>query len=197
MTKTTKKIFSSSLLAFALLSSSAAADDFIFNTKSLVGIEGGYTDIVVENTDPTTPVNESYKKGEAGFKIGAQGEHYRVFLSARNYFVGGEFDVLATFGAEGQYMFNFSKMANFFIGGNVGHLYGKFQIDGENFNREFSDVYYGGDIGFNIHLNETYDLELGARYISSSASDDQNGKSYSFDHLATGYASIIIKFEED
>ena len=197
MTKMTKKILGGSLLAAALLSSSANADDFIFHTKSLVGIEGGYTNIQVENTDPTTPLNAHYKKGEAGFKIGAEGEHYRAFLSARNYFVGGEFDKLATFGAEFQYMFNFSKMANFFIGGNAGELYGKFQINGENFNRKFSDIYYGGDAGFNIHLNETYDLELGARYISSGASDDQGGITYKFDHLATGYASIIIKFEED
>lgn len=199
MTKTAAKILSGTLLSVGLLGTNVNADDFVFNTKSLIGIEGGYTHFQVENqdVDPLTPLNKSYDKGEVGFKIGAEGEHYRVFLSIHNYFVGNEFDRLMTYGGEVQYLFNFSKKVNFFIGGNVGKLYGKFQADNENFNREFNDLYYGGDTGFNIHLNPTFDLELAARYITTKAKSDKYGVTYKIDSLPTAYASVIIKFQID
>ncbi len=180
-----------------LAGSSVCADDFIFHTKSLVGFEVGYSSAVVQTDDATKPLNSYYKKPSAGFKIGAEGENYRVFIGIRNYFVSGEFDYLTTYGIDGQYMFNFSKYANFFIGANFGMLDAKFQASGERFNREFSDPYYGGDAGFNIHINETFDFELGARYMTTDASNFKNGITYEFDRIATGYASIIIKYEAE
>ncbi len=192
------KIVKAGLLAAVVAAASVSADDdFIFHTKSLVGIEGGYSTFDVENDIATTPPTNTYDEGMVGIKIGAQGEHFRVFLSARNYFVGKEYDYFATFGGELQYMFNFSKKANFFIGGNAGMVNGRFQAAGENFNRTFSDPYYGGDIGFNYHINDTYDFEIGARYMSTDASNTQNGVTYKIDHISTGYMSIIIKYIED
>jgi len=198
MTQTGSKYFKAAVMAAVLATSAIAADDdFIFHTKSLIGIEGGYTTFDVNNNIPTTSPTNSYKEGMVGLKIGAQGEHFRVFLGARNYFVGKEYDYFATFGGEVQYMFNFSKVANFFIGANGGMLNGRFQVTGENFNRTFSDPYYGGDLGFNYHINDTFDFEIGARYMATNATNTQNNITYTVDHITTGYASLIVKFTED
>ena len=185
---------SKALVALALMSGSLYAEDMTFDAKSLIGIEGGFTNAEVKNS---AAAKKKYQNGEAGFKIGAQEEHYRLFLSARYYFLGDEFDKLMTFGIEGQYMFNFSKRANFFVGANGGKLYGTFKMKSEAFDRKFSDIYYGADAGFNIHINETYDVEIGVRYITSNASDTQGGVTYDFDNMTTGYMSLIIKYEED
>ncbi len=185
------------MLSSALAFSVGSADDFIFKTKSLVGIEGGYGTFDVEKSPATTNPTSRHSGGVAGLKIGAEGENFRIFLGVRNYFLGGEYDYFGTAGVELQYMFNFSQYANFFIGGSTGMVNGRFQLSSENFNRKFSDTYYGGDVGFNIHINKTFDLELGARLIATNASDDQAGTTYTIDHITSGYASIIIKYEMD
>ena len=197
MTKMVKRLLGGGLLSLAVLSGSANADDFEFNTKSLVALEIGHsnTEIELQDANPLTPLNKDYHKSLAGFKIGAEGEHYRVFLSARKYFLGGDFDRLHTYGGEIEYLFDFSKSFNVFIGLNVGKLSAKFKADNEDFNREFHDFYFGSDIGVNYHLEETIDIELGARYLSSKASDKTGGVKYQFDNLTAGYASIIYKFE--
>jgi hypothetical protein len=195
------------VLCGVLLSSVVAGavygDDFSFNTKSLFGIEAGYTSFTVDNNlaeiNPTIPVDPttSYSKPDIGLKLGAQGDDFRVFFSARNYFVGSEYDYFVTLGAEAQYLFNFSKSANFFLGVNGGYLAGKYRPDDLNYALEFSDMYYGGDLGFNFHINQAYDLEIGARVMATNASDGSGAVTYSIDYLASGYASFIIKFTMD
>ncbi len=185
-----------SLLALSLLGSNASGDDFVFNTKSLFGIEAGYTYYQTENNNQYTPVDKSYDLANIGLKIGAESENYRIFLNIRNYFIGSGYDRLLTYGGEIQYLFNFSQKANFFMGANVGRLYGKFRAGDEPFKRDFSDFYYGGDLGFNFHINNL-DLEVGARYITSKAKDDQYGITYSVDSLITAYTSVIFKFQID
>jgi hypothetical protein len=72
--------------------------------------------------------------------------------------------------------------------------------------RTISDPYFGGDVGFNYHLNKTYDLEIGARVMATDAKNTQTinyptsgarNVTYTFDNLVTGYASIIVKFQMD
>ena len=194
--KLTTAFIGATLVMAASAMATESTDEFAFVSKSLVGIEGGYTTFDVERNEPGQSADvKTYDQGEVGLKIGAQGENYRAFLSARYYDVSG-YDYFVTYGAELQYMFNFSKMANFFIGANFGMMDGRFDVN-EAETRTISDPYYGGDAGFNIHLNKTYDLELGARFMASDAENTKNSITYQFDHLVTGYASLIVKFDID
>ncbi len=184
-----------------LLTSSVYANDesdsYAFHSESLVGIEGGYSIFDVEKNEPGNPaVITDYNRGEAGLKIGASTKNYRVFLGLRNYFIPN-YDYFATAGAELQYLFNFSKVANFFIGANGGMLNARFTPDGEATSRELFDPYFGGDLGFNIHIGKMADLELGARTVISNAENTKNNVTYKFDHLITGYASIIFRYQMD
>jgi len=176
---------------------SANADEFQFQTWSLVGIEGGYTSFDVEKNQANTPAEiTKYNKGEAGLKIGGQTENYRLFLSVRNYFLS-DYDYFVTYGGEIQYLFNFSKFANFFIGANGGVLDARFKVANETQTRTLSDPYYGGDVGFNIHATKSVDIELGGRIMTTSAENRKNGITYKLDNLITGYASIIFRYQMD
>lgn len=188
-------------LSILLIGGMAQADDYKFNIKSLVGFEGGYTAFDVEKiAPPASSVISSYNQPEVGLKIGAESENYRVFLSVRNYFVDG-YDYFISYGGELEYLFNFSKGANFFIGVNAGILDGRFSVSGESEARTISDPYMGGEAGFNFHMGEHFDFEMGGRIMTTDA---QNKKiigsspvTYKFDTLITGYASIIIKYQMD
>jgi len=191
-----KKIVSG-LVAFFILLGSAYADDLSFETWSLIGIEGGYSSFDLERDQVGTPVQTTtYNKAEAGIKIGAQTQNYRLFLSMRDYFVS-DFDYLVTYGVEGQYLFNFSKVANLFIGINAGAIDAKLTIANESRTRSFSDPYFGGDLGFNFHIGESFDLELGARVMTTDAQNTINGVTYKIDTLTTGYVSFIYKYQMD
>ena len=187
------------LIVGGLLSSSLFAGDYTYNIKSLVGFEGGYTKIDVENDNPNPAYKgiHRYKSGEAGIKIGAQSDNYRLFLSGRYYFPKSGYDYLTTAGIEFQYLFNFSKVANFFLGANTGIFMSRFKGYGENFYRKVSNSYIGGDAGFNIHLGETLDLEIGGRYSKLNISNIKNNITYTFDNLISGYASLIFKYTMD
>lgn len=188
-----KKIVLGALMASSLY----ASDPYAFDVESLVGIEAGYSSFDVEKNQANTPASiTKYNKGEAGLKIGAQTEHYRLFLSARNYFVS-EYDYFVTYGGELQYLFNFSKAANFFIGINGGILDSRFKVPGESTSRTLSDPYYGGDVGFNIHAGEVLDIELGGRIMASDAQNRKNGITYKFDNIVTGYMSLIFRYQMD
>ena len=191
-----KKLVAAFVLVISSTSLVAYEDDYSFRVDSLVGFEGGYSSFDVEKSGQSSSGIIKYKVGEAGIKIGAQTKNYRVFLSIRNHFAEG-YDYVLTYGGEFQYMFNFSKMANFFIGINGGMVNARFSVDDEANSREFADPYYGGDLGFNLHLNETFDLELGAKVMSSKAQSVQNNTTYDLDNIVTGYSSIIIKYQMD
>lgn len=188
----------SKIILTALLAASPllATDESVykFNSYSLVGIEGGYSNFDVEN-DATPPVRETYTFGHGGIKVGAQTENYRLFLSGR-YFSIDDFDSAYTYGVEAQYLFNFASFANLYIGLNTGLAEMKF-IDATNVTRTISDTYVGGDIGFNVHLGEAVDLELGVRGMSLDATNTQDEITYTFDTIASAYMSIIFKYQMD
>jgi len=194
-----------SLLTLGSVANVSANDEnFIFNTKSLLAIEGGYSTFDVDNDyNSQFPFNtihptESYDAGHVGLKIGAEGDDFRVFLSAKNFFIGSEYDYFVTLGTEIDYKFNFSKIANFYIGANGGYLFSKFQADNESFNRKIDGFYYGGELGFNFHISPRFDIELGARIMDTAdASDSTGAVKYTLDYIAEGYTSFIIKFDMD
>jgi len=202
-----KKLLGSVSLVTLLIASNAvtvsANDDFAFNTKSLVGFEAGYATFNVDNNfnalDSSSYISptQSFNEGDIGLKIGAQGNDFRVFLSAKNFFVGSEYDYFITLGGEVDYLFNFSKSVNFFIGANGGYLKTKFQGKNERFTREMDGIYYGGELGFNFHINSKYDLEIGTRIMTTNAKSTKNSVKYSIDYMLNGYASFIIKFDMD
>lgn len=194
-----KKIISgiAGMLLVSSLMAQQSSDSYVFNSESLVGIEGGYSAFDVEKNQAGTAAKiTKYRKGEIGLKIGAQTENYRLFLSVRNYFVS-DYDYFVTYGAEVQYLFNFSKVANFFVGLNGGILDSRFKVGTEPASRALSDPYYGGDIGFNIHTGKYVDIELGGRIMASQASNTKSGITYKFNNIATGYMSLIFRYQMD
>jgi len=190
--KNLKKI----ILATFLATTSISAQNFSNNDNSysLVAFETAYSSFNIENDDSTVLV-DSYKFASPSIKIGAQTEEYRIFLSAR-YHPISDFDYAYTLGGEFQYLFNFSKYANFYLGVSTGVAEMSF-IDKKDVIRTISDPYYGGDIGFNIYLKESIDIELGARVMSLNAKNIQDDVTYSFDNIVSGYISIIFKYQMD
>ena len=190
-----KKQLSKIILATLIATTSIVAqdlNDYSFNSYSLVGFEGGYSTFDVENTTASKKTSPSF--GQGGIKIGAQTKNYRLFLSARHCEVDG-FDYANTYGAEAQYLFNFSKYANLYLGVNAGKI--SMRMDSTEGTRTVSDTFLGGDIGVNIHLGETIDLELGARVIGLDISSTLGGVTYTFDNISTGYMSFIFKYQMD
>ena len=192
-----KKVVQKIVLAGLVLTTPLMAE-FNFNKDiySLLAFEGGYSSFDVEKNDAVNPASiTKYDMMHAGLKIGAQSKNYRVFLSGR-YYNANDFDYATTIGAELQYMFNFSSMANFYLGLNGGIVNMRF-TDGGTTSRTISDPYYGGDAGFNIHLADNVDFELGARVMQIQAENKIGLISYKFDNLISGYASIIFKYKMD
>ena len=192
MKNSLRKIVLAAMMTVAPL----AANEYTFQTHSLLAIEGSYSETSVDviNGTPTTHDKDA---ASLGFKIGAQSENYRVFLSARAY-DAQNLSYLNTYGAELQYLFNFSKFANFYLGGSTGLAKYKVPHDGSDSAVGADSMYYGGDAGFNIHATELIDLEIGTRIISIQDGDVQQGlKTYQFDRIVAAYASVIIKWEMD
>ena len=189
-----KKIIINLAILIALFSSSSAmASSYVFNTKSLVGIEGTYNTFDISN-DAAYSDELSYMG--AGIKIGAQSDNYRLFLSARNNFIS-DYDSSHAIGAEAQFLMNFSSVANMFLGVSTGTMSLKFD-DEASLNRKVSSKYYGGDIGFNLHLSDTSDLEIGYRKIRlTEPSHLQGGVTYDFENITNIYISLIFKYSMD
>lgn len=189
---TLKKVFIVSALVGSLVASDTS--EYLVDTYSLVGFEGGYGNIDVDNDVGGVASTTIHKFPYGGIKIGAQSEDYRLFVSAR-YYNTDELDYLTTYGAELQYMFNVSSYMNFYLGVNGGIANSKLVVSGTS--RTISDPYIGGDAGMNIHLGETVDLELGARVMSIDAANKIGGVTYTFNSIVSGYASIIFKYKMD
>jgi len=185
-------------LSVLLMGSMAIADssEYEINTYSLMGIEGGYSGFDYEKTDTGVTKRTNGDLLHGGIKIGAQSTNYRIFLSAR-FFDMDDFEYARMYGIEGQYMFNFSKFANLYIGVNAGTTDMKFTDTATNPSIKVYEPYYGGDMGFNVHLGESVDWEMGARYLTIDSTITNSGVSYSFDHIIMGYTSIIFKYKMD
>ena len=189
--KLTKVILTTLLVASSLV---AGSND---NTRSLVGVEAGYSSMDV-NRDGTGTVissDKSYNMYHGGVKIGAQTNDFRLFLSAR-YFGASDFDYVTTYGAELQYLIAISPTLNFYLGANAGKVNIKYSPDNEA-SRTASDTYYGGDAGVNVHLNESIDLEFGARVMMLDISNEIDSVTYTFDTMISGYVGVIYKFQMD
>ena len=189
-----KKVLKKALISSLLVSSALMANssEYLYDTKSLVGFEGGFGGINVK----AAPINDGYVDiGHAGLKIGAQTEDYRLFLSGR-YFAGDNFNKITTLGAEFQYKFHVASFMDFFLGVNGGLVSIDYD-DVANVNREISDVYYGGDVGANFIVTDLVDFEIGARLMSIQADNTIGGVTYTFDDIISGYASIIFKYDMD
>ena len=185
----TKIALAASLLSMPVL---AGADEY----RSLLGFEGGYSNIDVE-VNPSAEQIQKNGFGNAGLKIGAESENYRMFLSAR-YYDAKDFNKLDTIGAEFQYKFNFAKKANFFLGANIGKAYVKVAKKNSSLpSAEMNTGYLGADAGFNFHASELIDLELGARYMYLDEKVTQGAYTYDLSSFTTAYASIIIKWQMD
>jgi len=157
-------------LALSLLLSVIAlqAQGDLYETKSLVAIEGGY------NFNDNSTIERVY-----GFKVGAESKDNRIFLAARHYDLTTE--NFYAYGVEFQHFLNFSKYVNLYVGisGGVAHI--------QESNKKIYKEYYGGDMGFNFHLHQFVDFEAGIKTIKI-----ERLKSPSI-----GYVSCIIKYNMD
>lgn len=191
-----KNLVSKIAATLFILSAPAVASDMnIYNSSSLIAIEGSYSTFDIENDD-TPAFSDKEKFSGVGIKLGAQTNNYRLFLSARNNYIDG-YDFAYSYGAELQHLINLSKLANLFIGVNGGIINLEFD-DSQDNPRKINSTYIGADIGTTLHITDTFDLELGARV--SFLTDDvntQNGVEYKLGYVSSGYASIIIKYEID
>lgn len=192
-------------LALTLVSSSLSADysDYTYNGYSLVGVEAGYNTMSAEMTDTNGILPYQSLDGNtynAGLKIGAQTGNYRIFLNA-NMHKDDDFDYITTYGAEAQYLFNMFSGADFFIGAGAGMANMKFKVAGENFSRTINNPYFLGSLGFNLHLSDWIDFELGGRYMDLDATNTKevgvSMKEYRFNNMVSGYASIVFKYKMD
>jgi len=200
MISKTKKSFSSILFA-GVVSVAGATTLSAGESYSLVGIEGGFSGVASEVTDktsnPNTYTQDKSSMGNFGLKVGAESKNYRIFLNGRYYSADAQYDSLATYGVDLQYKFNFSSAFNIFVGAGAGMANVKFNVPTEAFTRTISDPYYSGDIGINVHINESFDFELGGRYMSLEAVNSKSNVDYTFNNIVTGYASIIYKYQLD
>ncbi|WP_415397604.1 hypothetical protein [Sulfurimonas sp. CS5] len=188
MNKTLKKM----IISAVLLSSPLAAE---LNNYSLIGIETGYSSLDYEQTDSGVITDDgSINLTHVGLKVGTEIKNYRVFLSTR-VFEAKEFDFARTYGMEFQYLFNFSKYSDMFIGVNAGTINMEYNDKRNDKKITLDNIYFGGDIGFNVRLSEVFDFEVGARIMSFNSSQRDNTRKYDFDNIVTAYASIILKFQ--
>lgn len=190
-----KNLLKRVLLVSLLIASTsyAGSRNDIFESYSLVGFEGSIA--TLKGKDSTNAETEE-DSNILGMKIGSETENVRMFLSIRNAFVK-DFDSARMYGLELQYKFNFSSKANFFIGGNYGRITYTFEDESAN-DRKFSSKYLGGDIGININVDESFDLEFGGRLMTLDESSDTLGAStYTFDDISMGYISLIFKYQMD
>lgn len=195
-----KKLLKVGLVSLALVSTVACASsdgDFGSNEHSLIGIEGGSGSFDFDHGLIGSTKSETKTFGEAGLKIGAQTDDYRIFLSARYYDISG-FKNTYSIGAEAQYLANVSKYMNIFVGLNVGIMNFKYAAS-STIDVSDKKEYYGADAGVNIHLIDSLDLEIGARYMYLGY-DYQNNTTTAvgkIDHMINGYGSLIYKFKMD
>lgn len=198
-----KKSLSKVVLAAMIATVPLAADNYSYDTYSLFAIEGGATNVDIERNDGANVDIDKTNLPNIGLKIGAQGNDFRAFLSAR-YYNADDFSKLMTAGGELQYLFNFSKAANFFIGANAGQAFIKVGADSDKNipSMDTTSMYYGGDAGFNIHATELIDIEIGAKYMALDVNenrDDGTGTStlvnFKMDSMVTAYASVIFKWQ--
>lgn len=185
-------------LAFMTTMAYASIDDFGDNTYSLIGIEGGYGSFDFEHGLVASKKTETKSFGEGALKLGAQTDDYRLFLSGRYYSIPG-FDYAYSMGAEAQYLANVSQYMNIFIGFNIGVMNFKYEADTTVAKISDKKDYYGGDIGVNLHLMESLDFEIGARYmyLGYDHTDASTTAVAKFDHMINGYASFIYRFQMD
>jgi len=196
-----KKSLSKVVLATMIATVPLAADNYSYDTYSLFAIEGGVTNVSIERDDANNLDIDKEALPNIGLKIGAQGNDFRAFFSAR-YYNGDDFTKLMTAGGELQYLFNFSKAANFFIGANAGQAFIDVGGDADKDipSMSITSTYYGGDAGFNIHATELIDIEIGAKYMVLDVDEDRFNTSgasinYKMDSMVTGYASVIFKWQ--
>ena len=199
------KIKSIAIVSSLLLSSAVfAGENFSYSqTKSLVGIEGGYSSLDYENGVRTNNTQGSVSLGNVGLKIGAESEDFRVFLTGGYFFdTSSQYDYLTTYGLAIAYKFNVTEVFNIYLGANGGIMNAKVRAKDSNgveetFSRTFSDSYVGGDLGANIHLGDSVDLELGGRIMSVQADNTINGVTYRIGNIVQGYGSLIFKWQMD
>jgi len=172
------KIVSGLLLAGSLLSGVAFAKD----ATPLVGIEAGYGSMDAGGS--------SHNLYTGGLKIGAQSDDYRIFLSARMIPIDG-FENGNALGGELQYLIPIHAGLNAFMGFNAGQI----GMKTKNLvaQRDISTYYYGGDLGVNMALSPSVDLELGGRLMYMNYTHTLAGVAYNVDSIVQGYASIIFK----
>jgi len=191
-----KSRFAKVLLPALLFSSAAMADGVVYPTQSLLGIEGGVTNINYDISNKKSTVNKTVEN--LGVKIGAQSYDYRVFLSM-NYYTNPDssYDYIGTYGGQLDYLLNISSKTNIYLGVNAGIANMKFTAPNEVTKRTISNPYYGVDAGVTLHRTRFVDLEFGARFMMLDATNRKNNVTYTFNSFMTAYASINFKYQMD
>jgi len=188
-----KKILSLLLLLTLALQAETISELNDYKDTSLVAFEGGAAQMT------TTPENNN-TFGYGGFKIGAQSEEYRIFLSLRNYAIK-DYDYANSYGLELDYLMPFNDTIGFFFGGCGGLM--NLQYSSTEGSRTYASPYFGVESGFNLNVSEHIAFEIGARYLGINAkntllnTDKTTEVQHSIDSMLNAYASLIFRFTLD
>jgi len=165
-------------------------------TNILLGVEGGYTLLDHKYTQANGAQNSgSTDFMNFGLKAGAETETMRTLFNVNYYSDPSElYDYLITYGLEVQYKFFTVDMLNMYLGLGGGFSHTKVSINGESSSRKIDTPYVGASLGSNIHLGNSFDLELGARVNAIQSQNDMSGGSYKLGNIVTGYASLFYKW---
>ena len=177
-------------MALSLVLSTTAA----MAAESLIGIEGSYGKMSVDTERSNVATNDKVTLEGGGVKIGAQNDEFRLFLNA-NYYgsTNDHYNHVETYGVELDYLMKPATSFDIYIGVNGG-MANIEQIDDLNLKRTSSDPYYGASLGVNMHVSKLIDLELGGRMLFLDISNTRNNVKYTYNSIASAYASVIFKF---
>ncbi len=180
-----------------VMSSFAHAE--IAYTNILLGVEGGYSLLSHEYTQS----NGAKNSGETdfmnlGLKAGAETKSMRTLFNVNYYNDSSSlYDYLITYGLEVQYKFIEANLFNIYAGLNGGFSHTKISINGEASSRKIDTPYAGASIGANVHLGNSFDLELGARLHALQSQNIKYDSTYKVGNIATAYVGVIYKWKMD
>ncbi|MDQ7043339.1 MAG: hypothetical protein Q9M34_07375, partial [Sulfurimonas sp.] len=174
----------------------STAADYDFQSNSLMGVEVGGSSIDYTYNNANSP--QDVTVSSLGLKLGAETKDFRAFIDGKYFYDSSStYDYIVTYGGALQYKLNPSKLFNIFLGVNAGIANIRFiPADGSPY-RSMSSPYFGGDLGVNIHLGNTMDLELGGRVMSIQDTNTINNVEYRIGNIVNAYASLIFKWQMD
>lgn len=175
------------LLSAVMVTTAAAGE---WDATPYVGLEGGYGSMRFDNMS-TSAEEAAEKFGHVGLKLGAEGEEFRAFASARLYTIDHT-NYARSVSAEMEYMLPLTQKLNAFAGLGIGIMYVEFEsAEGD---RRFDEQFVSAHGGFDYDLQDNLGLEIGVRVTNLDVEHTLGGVTYEISEMINGYAALIYRF---